>query len=152
MIDSKFVGHQFAPYDVEVEAGRLRQFAKAIGETRPEYVDAAAAQAYGWPGLPVPPTLLFGLEMEQPDPWSYLKEIGVDIADVLHGEQEFTYEQQAWAGDVLRFQASIADIAVKREGALELVTKLTEVTKDDGTPVALLRTVIAVVNKKKTSR
>ena len=130
-----------------VEEGRLRQFAKAIGETRPEYVDLAAASKHGWPGLPVPPTFFFGLEMEQPYPWGYMKEIGVDIADVLHGEQEFTYHQGAWAGDVLRFQASIAEIGVKRSGAMELVTKVTEVTKSDCTAVAQLRSVIVVVNK-----
>ncbi len=147
MIDQSFVGLELPSYDVEVEAGRLRQFAKAIGETRPEYIDPEAARAKGWPGLPVPPTLLFGLEMELPDPWSYLRTIGVDIANVLHGEQEFTYHEQAWAGDVLTFSASIASIDVKRGGAMELVTKLTDVTKNGGTPVARLRMLIVVMNK-----
>lgn len=147
MIDPKFVGHQFPSYRVEVEAGRLRQFAKAIGETRPEYVDKQAAVAHGWPSLPVPPTLLFGLEMEQPDPWAFLKSIGVDVANVLHGEQGFTYIQQAFAGDVLNFSASITDIAVKRQGAMELVTRITEVTRVDGAPIAQLRTVLVVTNR-----
>ena len=68
MIDRKFIGYRTEPFTVEVEKGRLRMFAKAIGETDPIYTDEAAAQAAGYRSLPVPPTFLFCLEMEQPDP------------------------------------------------------------------------------------
>ena len=77
----------------------------------------------GWPALPVPPTLLFCLEMEQPDPWHFLGLMGIDLARVLHGEQEFDYLAPAWAGDTLTFAVRIADIYDKRGGALEFVTK-----------------------------
>ena len=48
MIDRAWVGHVFEPLDVDVELGRLRQFAKAIGEARPEYISEAAARARGF--------------------------------------------------------------------------------------------------------
>jgi hypothetical protein len=147
MIDRSWIGHEFAPLTVDVELGRLRQFAKAIGETRPEYIDEAAAQAKGWPSVPVPPTLLFGLEMEQPNPWAYLETIGVDIARVLHGEQHLTYHASAWARDRLTFRYSIADIYDKRQGALEFVTKSTTVTNQRSELVANLRKVIVVRNE-----
>ena len=106
MIDRSWIGHEFAPLRVEVETGRLRQFAKAIGETRPEYVDIEAAQQLGWPALPVPPTFLFCLEMEQPDPWHFMGLMGIDLARVLHGEQEFNYLAPAWAGDTLTYPSA----------------------------------------------
>jgi acyl dehydratase len=148
MIDPAFIGHQFPAFTVDVEAGRLRQFAKATGETRPEYIDADAASARGWPTLPVPATFLFALEMEQPDPWGYMRTLDVDLANVLHGEQEFIYHQMAWAGDTLAFSARIQDIVSKRGGAMELVTKITDVKRDGDIPVAQLRTVIAVINER----
>ena len=82
-------------------AGRLRFFAKAIGETNPVYTDVDAAQAAGHRDLPVPPTFLFGIELDSPDPFGWLSGIGVDLRRVLHGEQSFTYHSPAYAGDVL---------------------------------------------------
>ena len=146
MIDASFVGHKFESFDVDIESGRLRHFAKAIGEARAEYVDTAAALARGWPSLPVPPTFLFCLEMEQPDPWQYLQVLGVDLADVLHGEQEIEYMQPVWAGDTVTFAPSIEDLRVKRGGAMELIKKVTHVSRN-GTPVAALRSVVVVVHK-----
>ena len=95
----------------------------------------------------MPPTLLFGLEMEQPNPWAYLETIGVDIAQVLHGEQHFEYHVPAWAGDRLTFEFSIADIYDKRQGALEFVTKKTTVTNQHSELVAILRKLIVVRNE-----
>ena len=39
MIDRRFIGHTLPAFDVRVEAGRLRFFAKATGQTDPLYVD-----------------------------------------------------------------------------------------------------------------
>ena len=44
--------------------GRLRFFAKAIGETDPVYTDDAAARDAGYPDLPAPPTFLFAAELD----------------------------------------------------------------------------------------
>lgn len=55
MIDRKYIGHAMPAFDVLVEKGRLRFFAKATGQTDPVYSDEAAARAAGHPGLPVPP-------------------------------------------------------------------------------------------------
>ena len=117
MIDRSWIGHEFAPLRVEVEPGRLRQFAKAVGETRPEYVDVEAARQLGWPALPVPPTFLFCLEMEQPDPWHFMGLMGIDLARVLHGEQEFNYLAPAWAGDTLTYLPSASPTSTKSAAA-----------------------------------
>ena len=144
MIDPAWIGHRFEPLVVEVEAGRIRQFARAIGETRPEHVDVAAAREQGWPSLPVPPTMLFALEMEQPNPWIYMETIGMDLAEVLHGGQRFEYHQMAFAGDTLTFHVAIVDVVAKKGGALEMVTKATRVENQRGEHVADLGTVLVV--------
>lgn len=59
---------KFEPGVVTVERGRLALFARVTGQTDPVYTDVAAARAAGHPDLPVPPTFIFGLELEAPDP------------------------------------------------------------------------------------
>ena len=45
MIDTKHIGLELPAATFEVEKGRLRFFAEATGETRPEYLDEQAARA-----------------------------------------------------------------------------------------------------------
>ena len=141
MIDRKYIGHAMPGFDVLVEKGRLRFFAKATGQTDPVYWDDAAALAAGHPGLPVPPTFLFCLEMESPDPAAIRNLLGMDYLRLLHGEQGFTCHRMAYAGDVLRFDQRIEDIYDKKGGALEFVVRKTRVTYQRGEPVADLRAV-----------
>ena len=141
MLDRQYIGHTMPKFSATVEKGRLRLFAKAIGETDPVYTDEAAAQAAGHPGLPVPPTFFFCLEMESPDPAAIRNLLGLDYRRVLHGEQGFTYHRMAYAGDVLSFEQRIEDIYDKKGGALDFVLRKTRVTNQRGEHVADLRTV-----------
>ncbi|SBT54948.1 MaoC family dehydratase N-terminal domain-containing protein [Micromonospora narathiwatensis] len=135
----------FAPITVTVERGRLRSFANAIGQTDPVYVDLDAARQAGHPDLPVPPTFFFSLEMEGPDPWGYLAELGVDLRRVLHGEQSFTYHSMMHAGDTVALRTRIDDVYAKRGGALEFLVRRTDVIRD-GDLVAEATSVIVVRN------
>jgi len=136
MIDRRFIGYRTTPFAVEVEKGRLRLFAKAIGETDPVYVDEAAARAAGHRSLPVPPTFLFCLEMERPDPYDWFRELDIPLGQVLHAEQHFRYQRIACAGDVLTFSAVVTDIYDKKNGALEFIVQRNEVADQDGRAVA----------------
>lgn len=142
-VDSALVGLTSSASTVAVERGRLRFFAKAIGETNPAYTDLTAAKEAGYPDLPVPPTFLFCLEMDRPDPFSFLTEAGIELSQVLHGEQSFTYTGMAYAGDELTFESRIADTYQKKGGALTFLIRETQVTRA-GEPIALLTNVIVV--------
>ncbi len=147
MIDKRFIGHVMPAFSADVEKGRLRFFAKATGQTDPVYADEAAAQAAGYPSLPVPPTFLFCLEMEAPDPAAIRNLLGMDYRTLLHGEQGFTYHRMAFAGDRLTFEQRIDDIYDKKGGALEFVVRKTRVTNQRGEDVAELRAVTVIRNK-----
>ena len=128
------------------DAGRLRFFAKATGETNPIYFDRAAARDAGYRDLPVPPTFLFGIELEAHDPFEWLSALGVDLRRVLHGEQSFDYDSIAHAGDKLIARPRISDVFSKRGGALDFIVKETAVTREDESPVATLISTIVVQN------
>ena len=146
MIDKKHVGLKSAPHTVEVEKGRLRFFARAIGETDPIYSDETAAKAAGYVSLPAPPTFAFCLEMEKPNPFGDLETIGIDLGKVLHAEQNLNYHTPICAGDRLTFETEVADIYEKKAGALEFVVQDCRVKNQTGTMVAELRRVIVVRN------
>ena len=59
--------------------------------------------------------------MDRPDPFDWLRELEIDIARVLHGAQSFRYFAPAFAGDRLTFASRIADVAVRRSGALTVI-------------------------------
>lgn len=137
------VGSSSPPVTATVERGRLRLFAKATGCTDPVYVDVDAARAAGHPDLPVPPTFLFGLELEQDDPFGWMRELGIDLNAVLHGSQGFRYAALAHAGDELTVRSVVTGVQTKKGGALELVDRRSEVTRG-GEPVATLEQTIVV--------
>jgi acyl dehydratase len=146
MIDRRHIGHQLPPFQVEVEKGRLRFFAKATGQADPVYIDEAAARDAGHPDLPVPLTFLFCLEMEAPNPAAIRELLGMDYRSLLHGEQGFSYHAMAYAGDTLTFRQRIEDIYDKKNGALEFVVRKTHVSNQRDELVAELRCVTVVRN------
>lgn len=145
-LDSTVIGTELPATEMTIDAGRLRFFAKAIGETNPVFTDAVAAQAAGHQTLPVPPTFLFAIELESPDPFAWVADLGVDMRRILHGEQQFTYHSVAHAGDVVIAKPRITDVYSKKGGALQFIVKDTAVTRADGSAVADLKTVIVVQN------
>lgn len=145
-VDSAFIGTQLPATTLTVDASRLRFFAKAIGETNPLYTDVEAAKAAGYADLPVPPTFLFSIELENPDQFRWVVDQGIDPRFVLHGEQSFTYHSIAHAGDTLTATPRIVDVYSKKGGVLEFIVKNTAVTRADGSAVADLETVIVVRN------
>ncbi len=132
MLDQSFIGHEFPPFTAEVEKGRLRFFARAIGETDPIYTDEAAAQAAGHRALPAPPTFTMVLDMEGAEQLPILSLLDLDIARILHGSQEFCYFHPIYAGDTITVTARIADIFDKKGGALDFVVMEQDYTNQDG--------------------
>jgi acyl dehydratase len=142
MIDRSFIGRDLPSSTMTLERGRLRFFAKAVGETDPVYTDLEAARAAGYPDLPAPPTFLFGAELDSGESFALLDLLGIPLAKVLHGEQGFTYHRPACAGDTITVRPRIADIYDKKGGALEFVVKTAEARNQRDELVAELRTVL----------
>ncbi|MNJ11483.1 hypothetical protein D3C77_56580 [compost metagenome] len=142
MADKGLIGRSMGITQVEVEKGRLRFFAKAIGETDPVYVDEVAAKAAGYASLPVPPTFLMCLQSEGQDLVEQLNVFGFELGRILHAEQSFAYHKPAVAGDVLTFDTRVADVYEKKGGALQFVVNETRVTNQDGEHIADVRSTL----------
>ncbi|NIB40082.1 MaoC family dehydratase [Pseudomaricurvus alkylphenolicus] len=132
MLDRSFIGHTFEPHTVEVEKGKLRFFAKAIGETDPIYFEESAARDAGYRNIPAPPSYPFSIDLEAPEFLPFLQLLDMDIGRILHGDQTFEYFGQICAGDTITCQASIKDMFDKKGGALEFVVMEVTFTNQDG--------------------
>lgn len=131
-------------HTVVVERSPLRFFAQATGETRAAYIDVDAAADAGHRDLPVPPTYFFSLDLQGPAPFGFLTSLGIELTQILHGEQTFEYAEPAFASDTLTFSPQIVDVVSKKGGAMELLTKQTTVTNPAGGLVARLVSTLVV--------
>ena len=145
-VDRSFIGAESETRTIFIERGPLKFFAKATGETNPIYFDLDAAKAAGHPDLPVPPTYSFTLGLLAPSQKGSLKELGIDIGKVLHGEQAFTYHKPLHAGETVTLRTRIADIYDRRGGALEFVVFETDVFDGEETLCVSERCVTVVRN------
>jgi len=144
VVDTTSIGRTFASRTADVDAERLRLFATATGETRPEYLDEAAARAAGHPSLPAPPTYTACLSIDEADPLSWLRELGIDISRVLHGAQAFRYFAPIHAGDRLTFAARVANVLHKKSGSRTFIVKVTDIANQHGVRVAEMRSTFVV--------
>ncbi|HLS81272.1 MAG TPA: MaoC family dehydratase N-terminal domain-containing protein [Steroidobacter sp.] len=141
MADASHVGFRSPEHQVDVERGRLRFFAKAIGETNPVYLDEEAARAAGFAALPAPPTYPFSLELDQPRPFAMLEALGVRLERVLHGTQRFKYHKPICAGDRITLQAEVQEIFEKK-GMQFIVIRTNAVNQHGETAVEMTKTVV----------
>ena len=146
MIDKKWIGHEVAKSTLAIERGRLRFFAKAIGETNPIYTDEAAAKAAGYADLPAPPTFVFAAELDSGSMFALFDLLSVPLSKLLHGEQGFEYFAPVVAGDTVTVTSRVKDIYDKRGGALEFVETESTAVNQHGATVAKMRNVSVIRN------
>jgi acyl dehydratase len=146
MIDRSIIGFASGPFVVPLERGRLQFFAKVIGLTDPVYTDVAAARAKGYPDVLVPPTFVFGLEIETGDAFATFEKAKIDLGEVLHGEQEFVFHKPLFAGQTVSLSTKVTDVYAKKNGQLEFLVRETTVTRD-GERALDLRSITAVAHK-----
>jgi len=146
MLDTNNIGKIFTPTTALVEKGRISRFAKSIGENNSIYLDDASAKKAGYNALPVPPTFLFCLKMDVPEPFANYEELGVSLQKLLHANQTFEYFNTAVAGDMLTFTSVVEDIYAKKGGALEFLVEKTKVVNQKNEHVADLITTLVIRN------
>ncbi|MEV5567995.1 MaoC family dehydratase N-terminal domain-containing protein [Streptomyces sp. NPDC052196] len=111
VLDQCFVGKSCpptAPYEVGRE--KIREFASAIGDTNPAYVDVIAARDLGHPDVIAPPTFAFVITFEAEGRIVHDPGLGLDYDRVVHNAQKFLYVRAIRAGDRLIVTSTIERI------------------------------------------
>lgn len=132
MANENAVGHSGAPFRLDVERGKIREFARATGSANPEYLDAERP--------PMPPTFLttqFFWQDAEADAWHTVE---LDQQRGLHAEQEYVFHgPPPKAGTRLTGRSRITDMYTKqgrRGGEMTFAVMVTEYRDEQGRLVA----------------
>ncbi|MFC9794180.1 MaoC family dehydratase N-terminal domain-containing protein [Streptomyces sp. NPDC057695] len=110
-LDQSFVGRTYPPTPAyEVGREKIREFAEAIGDANPAYVDQEAAKELGHPDVIAPPTFVFAITFKAAGAVIEDPQLGLDYSRVVHGDQKFAYSRPVRAGDRLSVTSTIEAI------------------------------------------
>jgi acyl dehydratase len=145
-INTSIKGKEYAPYVVHVERGKIKEFARAIGDLSPFYLDDEVGRASPWGDIIAPPTFAVTFRDERADTGALLKDLGTDISRILHGEQEFEHYKPIRPGDTLLCRGRISDLYEKsgKSGPMAFVVRETTITDADNEVVARARGITVV--------
>jgi acyl dehydratase len=121
----ELVGLEYDSYSFEIEKGKIREFAAAIGDDNPIYYDVEAAKKEGFENIPIPLTFLQVVDL-----WGgytfqdKVEKLKLNPVKILHGEQVYELVEEVYAGDILTVSAKITDVNIKKgsSGGMDLIT------------------------------
>ena len=145
MADASQTGFEFPAFSFRVEGVKINEFVNAIGDDNPIFLDSKAAQKEGYADTPCPPTFFSSAFQEFTG--AYIRAfdtLGVSLASVLHGEEEYEYLEEIYPGDVLKCRMRIESIIEKetKTGKMDLITLRTLFTNQQGQNVLQAKSLI----------
>jgi len=144
MVDQSAVGRAQRPYDMVVERGKIREFARATFTRNSEYLDDPR---------PVSPAtfLITSGFWSDPKDANLIASLDIDLARLLHGSQEFVFHgPPPRAGTELTAQARVDKVYEKegrRGGTMTFVEIVTEFRDEQGNVSTETRSTLIVTGK-----
>lgn len=133
-LNRAFIGRSYGPSEVyEVSREKIRDFAVAIGDPNPAYLDPAAAKALGHPDVVAPPTFATVLGFRLGSNPLADPDLGLDYALVVHSAQRYSHRRPIRAGD--RLVATQTVTSIRDVGQHELLEVTSELATVDGEQV-----------------
>lgn len=133
-LDPSFIGRTYPPTPpYEVGREKIKEFARAIGDDNPAYVDPDAARALGHQDVIAPPTFPIVVSMAAGHQVVADPALGLDYGKVVHGDQRFVYTRPVRAGD--RLQATVSVENIRSAAGNDLITIRADVATTEGEPV-----------------
>jgi acyl dehydratase len=112
-VNTDAIGRQWDPVSYEVGAEKVREFANAIGAENSVHHDHEAAKSAGFRDLVAPPMFCVVYSARAMGPAILDPEIGINLATMLHGSQEFEWDEPVCNGDVISTTATCREIYEK---------------------------------------
>ena len=113
MADPTQVGRKYDLAPWEVERGKIRELALAIGDPNPIYTDKDAAIAAGYRDTPAPPTFVTVPGNWQGNTPQLMADLSINYMMILHAGEEYEYHQEIYPGDVITGTTTVASITEK---------------------------------------
>jgi acyl dehydratase len=105
------VGRSWDPASFEVEGSRISAYAEAIGAENPVHHDADAAREAGFRDLVAPPMFCVVYSAVAMGPAILDPEVAMNFAAMVHGGQEFEWNEPVCAGDTITTTTNCREIS-----------------------------------------
>ena len=114
-VNTQAVGKSYDPVLYAVGREKIREYARATGETNPLHLDLDVARAAGHEDLVAPPMFAVVYSAPAAAPALFDPEVGIDFARMVHGGQEFEWGPLVLAGDEISTTLTVKEI-YERDG------------------------------------
>ena len=111
---ARVAGRTYPPFVYEVGSEKIREYARAVGEESPLHFDRDVARAAGFRDVVAPPMFCVVYSTGALRPAIGDPELGIDLALMVHGGQEFAWSEPVCAGDAITTTARVAEVYEKR--------------------------------------
>jgi acyl dehydratase len=106
-------GKEWPSAEYEVGREKIREYARAVGEANPIHHDPEAAREAGFRNVVAPPMFCVVYSAPAMGPAILDPEVGINLAAMVHGGQEFEWGEPVCAGDVVTTTPRLADLYEK---------------------------------------
>ncbi len=110
-IKTEAIGKSYEPVVYAVGREKIREYASAVGETNPLYLDVEAARAAGHADVVAPPMFAVVYASRSVAPAIFDPDVGLNFAMMVHGGQEFRWGPVVVAGDEITTTTTVKDIS-----------------------------------------
>jgi acyl dehydratase len=114
-VNTKAIGKTYEPVFYAVGREKVKEFARAVGETNPLHLDPQAARAAGYADVVAPPMFAVVYSAPSVGPPIFDPEIELNFPLMVHGGQEFEWGPLVVAGDEITTTTTVKDIS-ERDG------------------------------------
>ena len=114
-VRTEAIGKTYPPVTYEVGREKIREYANAIGAENPVHHDREAAQAAGFRDVVAPPMFCVVYSAPALGPGVLDPDVGINLAAMVHGGQEFVWGEPVCAGDEITTTATCKQI-YERDG------------------------------------
>jgi acyl dehydratase len=108
--DDPPIGKEYPPLTYQVGREKIREYARAVGETDPLHLDLAAARAAGHADLVAPPMFVVVYTSDAIGAAFFDPEVAIDFARLVHGAQEFRWSRPLIAGEEVATVVRLDDV------------------------------------------
>ena len=134
-VDHRFIGREYPAIGYEMGREKIREYARAVGDLNPLYLDEEAARRSLYGDMIAPPAMASQYAVLPAALLINDEEVGIDFQMVLHADQDYRYYEVVQPGDRLQVKGRIKDIHEKR--SLQFIIFETEVSNQRGETVAI---------------
>jgi acyl dehydratase len=110
-VNAQAVGKTYEPTVYAVGREKIKEYARAVGETNPVHLDVKAARAAGHADVVAPP--MFAVVYSSPGlaPAILDPELELNFAMMVHGGQQFEWGPLVVAGDEITTTVTVKDVS-----------------------------------------